>query len=266
MFKPQPQSSRRAVARLSLGTIRPNPAQPRRQLSADSVRQLAESIRRHGQLSPLLVRACGGGQYELIAGQRRLLALRALGRDTADAIVLDVGRCDSALIALVENLQREPLHFLDEAEACRSLLDAYPITQERLAASLSVSPSALANRLRLLKLSPRVREAVRLGGLTERHARALLALEDEAVQLEIARQIAEEKLSVKQAEARVAQRLHPRPRQQISPVVRDHRVILNAVMEPVRELTRIGIPLKSRVDEHADRIEVVITLPLRRDG
>ena len=261
MFKPQPQSPRRAVARLSLGTIRPNPAQPRRQLSADSVRQLAESIRRHGQLSPLLVRACGGGQYELIAGQRRLLALRALGRDTADAIVLDVGRCDSALIALVENLQREPLHFLDEAEACRRILEAHPITQERLAASLSVSPSALANRLRLLKLSPRVRDAVRQGGLTERHARALLRLEDESAQLELARQIAAQKLSVKQAEDRIAQRLAAHPHRRISAAVHDHRVVVNAVMDTVRELKRIGIPIQSRIDERDDRIEVVVTIP-----
>ena len=257
-------SEARAVTRIPLSRIHVGPDRPRRAFAEDSIAALAESIRLHGLLSPLLVRRLEGGDYRLIAGERRLRALALLGRGTADAIVLSGSACDCALIALVENLQREALHYLDVAAACRAILDRHPITQERLAASLSVSPSALANRLRLLKLSPRVREAVRLGGLTERHARALLALEDEAVQLEIARQIAEEKLSVKQAEARVAQRLHPRPRQQISPVVRDHRVILNAVMEPVRELTRIGIPLKSRVDEHADRIEVVITLPLRQ--
>ena len=253
-----------AVSRIPLEAILPNPRQPRRRLSEDSIRQLAESIRRHGQLSPLLVRPAEGGKYELIAGQRRLLALKALGRGSAEAIVLTTGDCDSALIALVENLQREQLHFLDEAEACRAILAAHPITQERLAASLSVSASALANRLRLLKLSPRVRETVRSGGLTERHARALLRLESEREQLDMARAIAEQKLSVKQAEARIEQRLRPESRKKVSPVVRDNRIIINAVMDTVRELRHIGIPLRSRVDECADHIDVVVTIPVQK--
>ena len=256
------QSRMHAIASVPLEAIRPNSAQPRRQISEASVHQLAESIRRHGQLSPLLVRLGDDGRYELIAGQRRLLALRLLGKRCAEVIVLSAGDCDSALIALVENMQREELHFLDEAEACRDILSKHPITQERLAASLSVSPSALANRLRLLKLGPEALKAVRRYGLTERHARALLRLPDETAQLELARQIGEERLSVKQTEARVEQRLKLRPRRQISPVVRDHRIIINAVMDTVRELKRIGIHLKSRVDEQEDHIDVVVTIPL----
>lgn len=264
MFKPQttPRAAGRAVARIPIESILPNPVQPRRQVADESVARLAESIRRHGQLSPLLVRGAGAGRYELIAGQRRLRALEALGRRHADAIVLSASDCDSALIALVENLQREQLHFLDEAEACRAILDAHPITQERLAASLSVSPSALANRLRLLKLPPRVRDAVRALGLTERHARALLRLEDVSQQLDLARQAAEKRLSVKQLEARVEQRLHPQPQRTVSRVVRDNRIIINAVMDTVRELEHIGVRLTSRVEECGDHIDVVVTIPV----
>ena len=204
-----------------------------------------------------------GDQYELIAGQRRVMALRLLGRAQAEAVVLSTGDCDSALIALVENLQREQLHFLDEAEACRRILDSHPITQERLAASLSLSPSALANRLRLLKLSPGVRDALRQTHLTERHARALLRLQDEEAQLRLVRQAAEARMSVKQLEARVAALLKPAPaRPTVSRVVRDNRIIINAVMDTVRELTRIGVQVLSRVEEREDHIDVVVTIPV----
>ena len=265
MFKPQtsPRPANRAIARIPLDAIRPNPTQPRRHLTPESVQQLAESIRRHGQLSPVLVRR-QGDQYELIAGQRRVMALRLLGRAQAEAVVLSTGDCDSALIALVENLQREALNYLDEAEACRHILDSHPITQERLAASLSVSPSALANRLRLLKLPFRVRDALRRTNLSERHARALLRLDDEEVQLSLVRQAAEQRMSVKQLENRVNALLRPAPpKPTVSRYVRDNRIIINAVMDTVKELNHIGVNVQSRVEECADHIDVVVTIPVR---
>lgn len=266
MFKPltSPRPANRAIARIPIDAIRPNPGQPRRTMTPESVQRLSESIRRHGQLSPVLVRRIGE-QYELIAGQRRIKAMQLLGRAQADAIVLTTGDCDSALIALVENLQREPLHFLDEAEACRRILEAHPITQERLAAALSMSPSALANRLRLLKLPPQVRDALRRTSLTERHARALLRLEDEGDQLELAQQAAEQRMSVKQLEARVDAILRPAPaKPTVSRCVRDNRIIINALMDTVRELAHIGVNVQSRVEECGDHIDVVVTIPVRQ--
>lgn len=261
MFKPQNAS--RAITRIPLELIRANPSQPRRQVGQESVRQLAESIRRHGQLCPVLVRRAGS-QYELIAGQRRIRALRLLGRPQAEAIVLSAGDCDSALIALVENLQREQLNYLDEAEACRRLLDRHPITQERLAASLSMSPSALANRLRLLKLPQSVRDALRETTLTERHARALLRLGDEQTQLSLVHQVAEQHMSVQQLEKRITALLRPSPaKPNVSRCVRDNRIIINAVMDTVRELNRIGVSVQSRVEEREDHIDVVVTIPIR---
>lgn len=265
MFKPQhsPRASGRAIARIPIDAIRPNPIEPRRRTSPESVQQLAESIRRHGQLSPVLVRRAGD-QYELIAGQRRIKALKLLGRTQAEAIVLSTGDCDSALIALVENMQREDLNYLDEAEACRRILDSHPITQERLAMSLSMSPSALNNRLRLLKLPPDVRDVLRRANLSERHARALLKLEDGEQQLSLARQAAEQRLSVKQLEARINALLKPSPaRPTVSRYVRDNRIIINAVMDTVRELNHIGVSVKSRIEESEDHIDVVVTIPVR---
>ena len=265
LFKVQAARGDRAIARIPIERIRLNPAQPRRQISRDSIAQLADSIRRHGLLSPILVRAVEGG-YELIAGERRLRALRALDRPFAEAIILSADACDSPLIALVENLQRESLHYLDEALACRRILDEQPITQERLAASLSCSPSALANRLRLLKLPEPVQAELRRGGLSERHARALLRLESASDQLELVRQAAEQRMSVKQLEARVDQRLRRRPSLPVAPIVRDNRIIINAVLDTVKSLRRIGVQVNSRVEPREDHIDVIVTIPaLKRE-
>ena len=174
----KPFHAPRSIARIPIESIVPSPFQPRRSFEEQAISELAESIRQHGLLSPLLVRRIDAGRYELIAGERRLRALRSLNLSHAEAIVLSAFDGECALLALVENLQREDLHFLDEAEAFRAILDGHTLTQEQLAGSLSISPSALANRLRLLKLTDEVRAAVRSSTLTERHARALLRLND----------------------------------------------------------------------------------------
>ena len=266
MFKPQsaPRAPERAILRVPLRSILLNPRQPRQHFSPEAIADLAESIRQHGLLSPLLVRSLGGGQYQLIAGERRLRALETLGRGCAEVIVLPAGDADCALIALVENLQREDLHYLDMAAACRRILSEQPITQERLAAGLCCSASALANRLRLLKLPARVQEELRRQGLSERHARALLKLEDESAQLALVRRAAEERMSVAQLEACAAGQARPparRPRK-VSRVVRDNRIIINAVLDTVRQLGRIGVKVASRVEERPDAIDVIVTIPI----
>ena len=265
MFKPQsaPRATERAVLRVPLRSILLNPGQPRRDFCPDAIAGLAESIRLHGLLSPLLVRSLGGGRYQLIAGERRLRALEALGRTQAEVIPLPAGEWDCAVIALVENLQREDLHYLDVAAACRRILDERPITQERLAASLGSSASALANRLRLLKLPPRVQEELRRQGLSERHARALLRLEAEEEQLALAQAAGRDRLSVKQLEACIEQRRRPPARKgrTVSRVLRDNRIIINALLDTVRELKRIGVPVTSRVEEKPEGIDVIVSIP-----
>ena len=264
---PNPSDARRdgrAILSVPLNRIRPDPLQPRRLFPKESIDALAESIRLHGQLTPLLLRPGPAGGYLLIAGARRLMALKRLRRPTAEAVVLAADDCDGALLALVENLQREDLHYLDVAAACRRLLDAQPITQARLAAGLSMSPSALANRLRLLNLPEEVQRTLRRSGLSERHARALLRLPDPAAQQSYAAMAAEQGMSVSQLEARIAHQLQhdARIRPQVSRLVRDNRIVINAVLNTVRELTRIGVPVKSRVEEQADRIDVIVSIPV----
>ena len=264
MFKSQSvqQLPGRHLSRVPVRSVHPGPDQPRRDFPAESIEALAQSIRLHGLLSPLLVQADGGGQYLLVAGERRLRALKLLGRQWAEAIVLTGGEDDLALIALVENLQREDLHFLDVAAACRRILDSRSITQEQLALGLSCSPSALANRLRLLKLPERVQSLVREAGLSERHARALLGAQGEARQLELARQAAEQRLSVKQLEALVARRAaKPRARPRLSPILRDNRIVINALMDTVRQLKAIGVPVTSQVEEADGCVRVTVTFP-----
>lgn len=255
--------SERTIARIPIDSIRVSPFQPRRTFQESSIAELAESIRQHGLLTPLLVRRIAAGQYELIAGERRLRALTLLNCPFAESIIVSAFDCDSALMALVENLQREELHYLDEAEAYRSILDAHPVTQEQLARSLCISPSALANRLRLLKLTDEVRTALRESGLSERHARALLKLTDSAAQLELIRECICQRLNVKQLEARISRMLRsPTPRPHVKSVIRDNRIIINAVLDTVKELNRIGVRVESRVEERDDGVEVVVHIPL----
>lgn len=264
MFKPQFHSAGRVVRRIAMDAIAPNSHRSRQRVNAESVRRLADSIRRHGQLVPVLVRATGEG-YALISGQRRLKALKLLGRTHVEAIVLAANEWDGAVLALAENMQRTPPHWLDEVEACQRLLDACPLSLEQLAEELSVSPSALAARLKLLRLPPDVRDALRRLKLSEGHARALLRLPDAEAQLALAREAAEKRWSARQLGTRIAQWLHPEPpRPSVSPVVRDNRIIINAITDTVRELNHIGVEVASRVEAHEDRIDVVVTIPTRK--
>jgi len=257
-----PRSPERAVARIPIQSISASPYQPRRTFSDASLEELAESIRIHGQLTPLLVRRISPERYELIAGERRLRAMNLLGRSHADAIILSLYDHDCAVVALIENLQRENQHYLDEAEACHNILTAHGVTQEKLAQSLAISASALANRLRLLKLPESVRAFLRENALSERHARALLRLRSADEQLLMAQETAARRWSVKQLETHIEQRLRApsalQPR--ISGLVRDNRIVVNAVLDAVRELKRIGVRADSRVEEADGSVQVIVTI------
>lgn len=249
--------------RIDLDRIVPSPHQPRARFDEDAVRELASSIRRYGLLSPLLVRRRGAGSYELVAGERRLRAMRLLGWRQADALLIGASADCCALIGLVENLQRENLHYLDVAAACRDILLRQNLTQEELAAALGKSPSTLANLLRLLRLGDAVLAGVRAGNLSERHARALLKLEREDWQLEFVRRTATEKLSVRQLEEAIEKRLRsskkaakPKP----TAMIRDNRLVINAFNDTLRQLRRIGVHASSRVETRADSYDIIVTI------
>ena len=251
--------SGRNVIRLDIRSIAPNPAQPRRLFDEGSLESLADSIHLHGLLSPILVRRINIGQYELIAGERRLRALKKLGRTYADALVVTAYDTDSALMALIENIQREQLHFLDEAEACRAILDSEPFTQEELASKLGRSPSALANRLRLLKLTPQVKSLIRNSSLSERHARALLAVNEPSLQLDMARRACDMKLTVRQLEQRIARSLS-KPSIRPKCIARDHRLYVNAVIDTVDKLRALGAAADISFSESDSGTEIHILL------
>ena len=262
-FSIRNNSSDRRIVRIELASIQPNPYQPRRSFDGDELQALADSIQEFGLLSPLLVRRKGVSNYELIAGERRLRAMELLGWSHADAIITAAYDRECALIGLIENLQREDLHFLDEAEACRRILHEYGMTQEELASTLSRSPSALANLLRILRLNRSVRSCIRENGLSERHARALLRLKSEQQQLDLARRAAQEQLSVRQLESLIDQqnpKKKPIPARLPAGLIRDNRLVINALKDTVRQLKRIGVAASSRVEDHQDHLDIIVTI------
>jgi ParB family chromosome partitioning protein len=189
------------VREIELKRIRANPFQPRREFDAEALAELEASIRENGLLQPLVVRPVGAG-FELVAGERRLRALTGLGRASAPVIVRDLSDEQMLLLALVENLQREELNAIEEAVAYQRLIDGFGLTQNEVAGRVGRSRSTVANSLRLLTLPAEVQEMLASGSLSAGHARAVLSLDSEAEKLQLARRIAAEGLSVREAERR----------------------------------------------------------------
>ncbi|MBD5148218.1 MAG: ParB/RepB/Spo0J family partition protein [Oscillibacter sp.] len=254
----------RRVLRLRPGDIRPNPAQPRRVFEEGALRELASSIRRHGILQPLTVRRRSDG-WELVAGERRLRAARLAGLETVPCIEAEIDDRESALLALVENLQRADLHYFEEAEAIAAYIKESGVTQEEAAAQLGRSASAVANKLRLLRLSPACREILAEGGLTERHARALLRLEDEEERLDAIRVVNRKGLNVAQTEQYIEKRLadlqSTPPNGRRTFIVKDVRLFLNSVDRGLKMIRDAGINANcGRVDTEDD-ILLTIRIP-----
>lgn len=253
----------RQLTRIRIQDISPNPAQPRRAFSENAIIELAGSIRRYGLLSPLVVRRTGADAFELIAGERRLRALRLLGEEETDALVLTADDRESALIALIENLQRENLSFFEEAEAYQALISEHGLSREELAGRLSRSPSAVANRLRLLKLPASVRAGICASGLTERHARALLRLSSEEDQLEALDKAIRLQLNVRSLEQLIERTIQEKAASHpfVRGVYRDHRMFVNAMLNTVRSLQASGVGVTSRVVDRSEGVEITVVIP-----
>jgi ParB family chromosome partitioning protein len=193
-----------AVRDLDLEQIAPNPEQPRRRFDEAALRELADSLREHGMLQPVIVRALGG-RFQLVAGERRCRAAEMAGLRSVPAIVREYSDAEMLEIALLENLQREDLNPLEEAQAYATLIDRFGLSQEDLARRLGRSRPAISNALRLLSLEPPIREMVSDGTLSAGHARALLAVAGGAERVALARRATSRGLSVRELE-RLAQR------------------------------------------------------------
>ena len=254
----------RKVLWLPAAEIRPNPMQPRRTFEETGLRELAESIRRHGILQPLTVRRTAAG-WELVAGERRLRAAVLAGLETVPCLEAEVDGRASALLALVENLQRKDLHYLEEAEAIAAFLHQTGMTQEAVAAQLGMSPSALANKLRLLRLSPACRALLVEHGLTERHARCLLRLEDEGERLTALRQAAAKHWNVAQTEQYVERRLAAlQPAGRRTYIIKDVRLFLNSVDRGLRLIRDAGVDARTEREETEDEIVLTLRIPKQR--
>lgn len=199
----QQQQGKEEIKMISTDKILPNPYQPRADFNEKELKELARSIEAHGMIQPLTVMQDDDGGYQLIAGERRLRAAKLLGQDKIPAVIREFSDQEMAEIALIENLQRKDLHFLEEARAYKTLLNRFSLTQQELAESLGRSQSTVANKLRLLNLPENVREKVINEGLAERQARSLLKLQTLEEMLAAAVRIGEEDLTVRETESLV---------------------------------------------------------------
>ena len=262
------KGSKRLVE-VNVASIHPNPYQPRATFDEESIAELAQSIQQVGLLQPLLVRKVDDG-YELVAGERRLRAITSLGMEKVACIVQqDIEDESSAMMALIENLQREDLHYLEEAQCYQKLLETYGLTQEELANRLGKSQSSIANKLRLLKLSDEVKAAMTEKRLSERHARALLKLTDDKQRLDAVEKIAEKGLSVKETEQMVEKTLNKaydekqdgaKPRPKLMRIVRDYRLFMNTINQAVNQLRESGMTVEVEQSDRADGVDIKISV------
>lgn len=237
--------------------------------SSVSLSELTSSILKYGLQHPITVRQEMYGRYEILSGNRRYLACRMAGYSHIDAIVLPVTAPGGSLFHLMEQLMRQDLHFLEEAQIYDTLLSGYDLTQEALGKQLNRSASYVANKLRLLKLEPALQALILEEGLTERHARALLRLPDPSGRLRIARQAAAQRLTVRDTELLVDSALSrlpvpPPPDRRVIAMVRDHRLYLNALKGIVEQMQEAGLCADMETCSQGDTLQVVIRLPVRR--
>lgn len=256
----EPTVPDRQLTMLPINCILANPNQPRKRFDEDGLRELSASIAQAGLIQPLIVRRIGGA-YELIAGERRLRACRMLNMAEVPCIVQRTTEETSAVLALIENLQRRDLHFIEEAESYRQLLRTYGATQEALATRLGKSQSFIANKLRLLHLSPAVRRSLVDACLTERHARALLRLRDERLQLKAIADIQERSLNVKETERlvqRMIEAVTPAPRPKLLRLLKDYRLFLNSVKCGAEQLRDVGMKVEILQTDYEDGVDMLV--------
>ena len=253
------------VLHIPLSKIVPNPYQPRKEFESEALSELADSIRQYGVLQPLLVAPGKDDTYILIAGERRLRASTMAGLGTVPVIVSEYTSQQIAEIALIENLQRKDLHYLEEAEGYERLVNTFHLTQESMAIRVGKKQSTIANKLRLLRLPSSVRKKLHDSDLTERHARVLLKLENEDLQKAVLQKVLKGHLNVRQTEALVEKTLKEAGKlNQKKPrfvIVNDVRIYLNSIKEIMETVKTSGIP--SSMEQEMDGDDVVVTLRIK---
>lgn len=265
VFKKAPQASERnKISEIDINAISPNPCQPRKVINEEELFELAQSIKQYGLIQPIAVRRTERERFELISGERRLRACKMIGLLKIPAIIIDVMRTDSAILAIIENIQRKNLDYLEEGEAYASLLNEHGLTQEELAERLGKTQSTIANKVRLLRLSPHIRAMLREYNLSERHARALLRLPDDKVRLNALKLIIDRNLNVTRTEQYIERLLNPKDKQKQKSGIRvfkDVRIFSNTIKQAVDIMKKSGVDAETFKSENEEFIEYTIKIP-----
>ncbi|HLS22731.1 MAG TPA: nucleoid occlusion protein [Pseudogracilibacillus sp.] len=252
------------VIQLEINKIVPNKYQPRVKFDEEKITELAQTLKTHGMIQPIVVRKKNDDEFELIAGERRFRAAQQLEWETIPTIVRDLTDTETASIALIENIQRENLSVIEEANAYVQLLEMHSLTQEALAQRLGKSQSTIANRIRLLSLPSEVQEAIIDKQISERHARALLKLPDEASQLQFLSIIVEQELTVRQTDELVKKHLEGgkekkkkrKPKTQF--ISKDIRIATNTIRRSLDLIEKTGIDFETKEEDLGDYYQITI--------
>lgn len=245
--------------------ILPSTDQPRTLFDPQPLQELADSIAAHGVLQPLVV-VREGEHYRLIAGERRLRASKLAGLKRVPCLLTEKSKEEAAKLSLIENLQREDLTFFEEAAAYRRLMETCGLTQAQLAKEVSKDPSTVANKMRLLKLPLSAQILIRKNGLTERHARALLRVEDPELLMDLLEQIIDQALNVSEAETLIAAAIAPKENKQKPRrigTIKDVRLCINSLNHTVSTLRRAGIKAQTRIEEREQEVDYIVTINKR---
>lgn len=261
------------ISQIPVEDIVPNPYQPRTVFDDEKIDELCQTIRTHGLIQPIVVRV-RDGRYELIAGERRLRATKKLGMERIPAIIKEFNDAQTASIALIENLQREGLTAIEEAIAYQKLIDLHDLTQESLAQRLGKGQSTVANKLRLLHLPQPIQDSLMARKITERHARALIPLKNEALQLKVMQEILDREWNVKQTEVRVKQLLEagekPAKEKEARPkwkaFSRDARIAINTVRQSIDMVMQTGLPVQTDEEDHEEFYQFTIRIPKSKEA
>ncbi len=256
-----------AILELPIAEIQPNPFQPRVYFDPEQLEELSNSIREYGVLQPVIVRLVEG-KYQLVSGERRFRASMLANKETIPALLRQLGDREVAEMALIENLQREDLNYFEEAEGYARLIQEFQITQEEVARKMGKSQPTIANKLRLLHISERVRREISVEVITERHVRSLLKLKDEEQQLEVLHRIYKNNLNVRQTDDLIENMLiteekniREQKKKKMMKAIKDMKIFVNTIRGTVKTIQDAGLPAEVTEHENDDYLEVVIRLP-----
>ena len=251
------------IVNLKVASIVPNRQQPRSIFDDERISELAESIKEHGIIQPVVVRKIDNG-YELIAGERRFRATKSLALETIPAIIKDYDDLKTASIAIIENIQREDLTSIEEALAYKQLMKLHGATQAEIASQVGKSQSTIANKVRLLNLTTEVQDAILKREISERHARTLLSVKEEDLQVKLLNIIIEKNLNVSQTEKLIEDYLIPKGKKQrvktIAKIPRNFKLAMNTFNQAAQMVEKTGIKVTSQTEETNDAYVITISL------